>query len=211
MTELIARAIVGEEERHLVLAQEVYSDSGEPWTLFVNANHYSASRRTVEKSYYWDLSTAQEDCRERFGVRTSEWVSGDGFRFAEIFRFDYSITNQGLPQPYPLGFEGAEVVFALDKAERPDGSSTSVLNVSGNPDGLRRLAALLILCAESERYDAGFHVHLDHESATPGEPPFLASSLDVTLRAPSYLDVLKDGSFRALDLDVDSTDQPGRR
>jgi hypothetical protein len=214
MTELVARMVVDGEERHLVLVEEVYSDVGEPWTLFVNADHYGTGRRTVEKAYYWDLDAAQADCQERYGVRAKEWVAGDAVRFGQTFRFDYAVTNQGIPQPYPLGFDGAEVFFALDKAEHLDGPSTAVLNVCGNPDGLRRLAALLILCAESERYDARFHVHLDNEPDAPGERAFLTGDLDVMLRAPAYLADLKDGTFRERNADgafgdeVDENDEP---
>ena len=211
MIECVARTAVDGEERHLVLVEEVYSDAGEPWTLLVNADHYGAGRRTLAKAYYWDLAAAQADCRDRYGVRAEDWVSAEAIRFGHVFRFDYAITNQGVPQPYPLGFDGAEVVFALGEVQHPDGPSTPVLNVSGNPDGLRRLAALLLLCAESERYDAQFHVHLDREPVVPGQRPFLTSDLDVTLRAPAYLADLKDGSFRewtaAVDLG-DESDEP---
>jgi hypothetical protein len=207
MTELVARIVVDGEERHLVLVEEVYSEVGEPWTLFVNADHYGAGRRTLDKTYYWDLDSAQADCGDRFGVHIEDWVAGDAVRLGQLFRFDYAITNQGVPQPYPLGFYGAEVFFALDKSEHPDGPSTPVLNVSGNADGLRRLAALLILCAESERYDARFHVHLEREPFAPGERAFLTGELDVTLRAPTYLADLKDGTFRELNADVDLADE----
>ncbi|MFL5582236.1 MAG: hypothetical protein ACJ8AO_17855, partial [Gemmatimonadaceae bacterium] len=61
MTELVARIVVGEEERHLVLVEEGYAETGEPWTLFVNDDHYAAGRRTVEQAAYWTLAAAQAD------------------------------------------------------------------------------------------------------------------------------------------------------
>jgi hypothetical protein len=207
MTELVARTLVDGQERHLVIIEEVYSDAGEPWTLFVNADHYDVGRRTLDKAYYWDLNAAQVDCLDRYGVHAEDWLAGDGIRFPKVFRFDYSVTHQGAPQPYPREFDGAEVFFGLDKAEHADGPSTPVLNISGNPEGLRRLAALLILCAESERYDARFHVHLDRESGAPGERAFLTGDLDVTLRAPAYLADLKEGLFREQNTVVDVTDE----
>jgi hypothetical protein len=202
MTELVARTIVDGEERHLVLVEEVYSEFGEPWTLFVNADHYGAGRRTLEKAYYWGLDTAQADCRDRYGVHPEHWLAGNAVRFGELFRFDYAVTNQGVPQPYPLGFAGAEVFFAFGKVEHSNGPPIPVLNVSGNSDGFRRLAALLLLCAESERYDARFHMHLEREPVAPGERPFLTSDVDVTLRAPAYLSDLKHGLFRELSADA---------
>ena len=207
MTELIARTIVGREERHLVLVEETYSDAGEPWTLFVNANHYATGRRTVERAFYWSLAAAQADCRERYQVRVEDWVSSEAIRFGHVFQFDFAVTNQGVPQPYPLGFDGAEVLFALGGVEHPDGPPTPVLNVSGNREGLCRLAALLLLCAESDRYNARFHVHLDREPAETGERPFLTSELDVTLRAPAYLSDLKDGSFRERSAHIDVAEE----
>ncbi len=206
MTDLVAGTVIDGAERHLVLVEEVYSDSGEPWTLFVNADHYSAGRRTVAKAFYWSIDAAQADCSERFGVNPGDWAAGDAIRFAHTFRFDYAVTNKGVPQPYPLGFHGAEVFFGLDKVEHSSGSSTPVLNVSGNADGLRRLAALLILCADSDRYDARFHVHLEREPVSPDEHPFLTSDFDVTLRAPAYLAELKDGSLRELSAELDFID-----
>ncbi len=207
MTEIVARILVGSEERHLVLVEEVYADTGEPWTLFVNADHYGASRCTLERAHYWTLAAAQEDCRARFGVQTEDWMEADAIRFSHVFRFDYGVTNQGVPQPYPVGFEGGEILFRLGEVQHPDGPATPVLNVCGNAEGLRRLAALLLLCADSPRFDPGFHVHLDREPEAPGEPPFLIGDFDVTLRAPGYLSVLKDGSLREWSADVDIHEQ----
>jgi hypothetical protein len=81
----------------------------------------------------------------------------------------------------------------------------AVLSVCGNREGLRRLAALLLLCADGERYDPSFHIHLDCEPGPPREP-FFTGNIDVTLRAPVYLDVLKDGSFREWNMNVDLRD-----
>jgi hypothetical protein len=202
MTEFVARIVVGGDERHLVLVEEGYADTGEPWTLFVNADHYSAARHTLEKACYWTLAAAQADCRERFGVRPEDWVEAEAVRFAEVFRFEYAVTNQGVPQPYPLGLEGGEVLFRLGEVQHPDDAPTPVLNVCGTRDGLRRLAAMLLLCADGHRYDPGYHVHLDREPEAAGDPPFLSGDMDVTLRAPSYLAMLKDGSFREWSADV---------
>ena len=206
MTELVALIVVGGEERHLVLVEEVYADTGEPWTLFVNAEHYSVGRHTLECAYYWTLAAAQADCRDRFDVRDVDWVEAGDVRFDHNFRFEYAVTNQGIPQPYPLGFEGGEILFRLGEVLRSDAPATPVLNVCGNREGLRRLAALLLLCADGARYDPSFHIHLDCEPGPPREP-FFTGNIDVTLRAPVYLDVLKDGSFREWSMDVDLGDE----
>lgn len=216
MNELVARTVVGEEERHLILIEEVYAETGEPWTLFVNAEHYSVGRHTLEYAYYWSLAAAQADCRDRFGVRDVDWVEAGAVRFDHIFQFEHGVTNRGVPQPYPLGFEGGEVLFQLGEVLHSDTPATPVLTVCGNREGLRRLAALLLLCADGDRYDQTFHIHLDCEPGPPREP-FFTGNLDVTLRAPVYLDALKEGTFRewSMDLDVDeeeedSDDEPWR-
>ena len=215
MNELVARIVVGEEERHLVLIEAVYADTGEPWTLVVSAEHYSIGRHALEYAYYWSLAAAKADCRDRFGVRDVDWVEDGVVRFDHTFRFEYAVTNQGIPQPYPLGFEGGEVLFQLGEVLHSDTPATPVLNVCGNREGLRRLAALLLLCADGEKYDPSFHIHLDCEPGPPRESCF-TTNIDVTLRAPVYLDVLKEGTFRewTADMDVhddeDSDDEPWR-
>jgi hypothetical protein len=203
MAEFVARIVVGGDERHLVLVEEGYTDTGEPWTLFVNADHYNATRHTLEEAYYWTLAAAQADCRERFGVRPEDWIEAAAVRFAEVFHFEYAVTNQGIPQPYPVGLEGGEVLFRLGEVQHPDGAPTPVLNVCGTRDGLRRLAAMLLLCADGQRYDHEFHIHLDREPESSREPPFFTGDVDVTLRAPGFLGALKDGSFREWSADVD--------
>jgi hypothetical protein len=204
MPEWIARAVGDGGELHLVVVDEVYGDHDEPFTLFVNAEHYSAGRRTLERAYYGSLEQAQADCRARFGIEPEEWRSADDLRFEHTFRFEYGVTNQGVAQPYPLGFDAAEVLFRLGKMDHPDGPSTPVLDVVGNREGLRRLAALLLLCADGDGYDDHFHIHLDRdEPVEEDERPFLTGDIDVTIRAPVYLEALRSRSFRQWSAHVD--------
>jgi hypothetical protein len=73
---------------------------------------------------------------------------------------------------------------------------------------LKRLAALLLLCADGERYDPGFHVHLDRDDTDPGKRPYFTGDIDVTLRAPSYLAVLKADTFREWSVSIDTDNVP---
>lgn len=204
MLELVAETVIEGEARHLVLVEEVYSDDDEPFTLFVNADHYTAARRTVGRAYYWTLADAQAACLERFGVRAAEWRDAATVSFPFAFAFDFRVTERGVPQPYPAGFAGAEVVARLGEVEHPDAPPTRVLDLSGNRDGLRRLAALLLLVADGDRYDDGFHVHLEDEHAGEGrEEPFLVGDVAITLRAPSYHDVLRGRALRQWSATVD--------
>src|SRR5689334_5236656 len=180
MIELIAWKVIDGAERHFVLVEEAYSEGEEPFTLFVHADHYSAARGELERAFFNTLAEGQAYCRDKFGVATQDWQPAEGIRFRHDFAFEFAVTNRGVPQPYPLGFDEAEVVFRLGQVQHPDAPPTAVLDVCGNPAGLRQLAAWLLLCADGERYDPGFHVHLDRE-----EQEFSASDIDVTLRAPS--------------------------
>ena len=97
--------------------------------------------------------------------------------------------------------------FDSREIQHADAPATRVLNVCGNPEGLRRLAALLLLCAARQRYDPKFHVQLDREPEARGEPPFFTWDVDVTSRAPGFLDALKHGSFLEWSADVDLRDE----
>ncbi len=110
-------------------------------------------------------------------------------RLRYCFRFNYKVTQRGVPQPYPLATPNSIIVFRFSPAEDETGAVRTVLNICGTRAGLKRLAAMLVLCADSEQYDPEFHIHLE---AVKG----VETDLDVTLRAPVYLDSLRKGQFR---------------
>jgi hypothetical protein len=47
---------------------------------------------------------------------------------------------------------------------------------------------MLILCADSDKYDPEFHIHLETQQGVEAD-------MDVTIRAPVYLDRLQRGEF----------------
>jgi len=104
------------------------------------------------------------------------------------FEFEYTVTTQGVPQPYPVRPPNLRVLFRLSPAEDENGRKFSVMNICGNRDGLEYLAAMLLLCGDSAKYDPEFHVHLE------GIEGF-ETDMDVTIRAPAYLDVLDKEEF----------------
>ena len=73
------------------------------------------------------------------------------------------------------------------------------------PDQTRRAAVVAPpLAITGERYDGGFHVHLEDERAGEGrEEPFLVGDIAITLRAPSYHDVLRESALRQWRATVD--------
>jgi len=104
------------------------------------------------------------------------------------FEFDFTVTSVGIPQPYPDPPKNARILFRYSTAESDGGKQRQVLNVCGNVEGLKYLAAMLLLTADSDQYDPEFHIHLEHM-------PGVESDRDVTIRAPVYLDILKSGEF----------------
>jgi hypothetical protein len=207
MSELIASQIVNGEELHFIIFEDTFAeDDGDPFEVIVHADHYLASRRTIESVTLATLAEAQAYCRDRYGVATSAWRPHDEIRFRYEFAFDYNVSSTGVPQPHPLGFEGARIVFRLSQVEHFDEPSTPVLDISGNPEGLRRLAAELLLCADSERYDPEFHIHLDRGT------DFFSGDIDATLRAPAYFERLQQGPLLqfswSINLDEVTDDSP---
>ena len=98
------------------------------------------------------------------------------------------MSNLGVPQPYPVAPPNTHLVFRFSPAEDEDGRTTRVLNICGTREGLEYLAAMLVLCADSEKYDPLFHIHLENMEG-------VETDTEVTLRAPGYLNSLRGGSF----------------
>ncbi|MCP4608496.1 MAG: hypothetical protein GY845_07265 [Planctomycetes bacterium] len=179
MKTLIAHKKIADEDLHFILVNECYSDDGEPITLFIHVNHYSAERDERARKFFRSFEQAIEYCKQEYGIDPDEWKIQ--VRFIRDFQFEYSVTHIGVPQPYPLGFEEGQVIFRIDEEESNCGSKMKVLNICGNGSGLQRLAALLLLCAEGERYERFLHMHLEDEEG------FLLD-IPVTLRSPSYFE-----------------------
>jgi hypothetical protein len=104
------------------------------------------------------------------------------------FEFEYTVTDQGVPQPYPVKPPNSRVLFRLSPAEDDNGQKLSVLNICGNREGLEYLAAMLVLSGDSAKYDPEFHIHL-------GDMEEFETDMDVTIRAPAYLDSLDAKTF----------------
>ena len=105
-----------------------------------------------------------------------------------VFDFDFTVTTVGVPQPYPVPPRKPQILFRFTSADTDGRRKRRVLNLCGNAAGLKYLAAMLILTADSETYDPAFHVHLE---GVPG----VETDCDVTIRAPAYLEVLRSGEF----------------
>lgn len=189
--ELVAEALVDGADCRVIVSDWTEWGGDKPFEVDVFADHYSAARRSLDQVSFRSLDDALAYCLERYGVREADWRSATDVRFPETFSFESGVTNLGVPQPFPFGFEGAEVVFRLGSVEHEDEPSTPVLHVTGNREGLQRLAALLLLCADSERFDSQFHVHLEREG-----DGFISGDIDVDLRAPAYMKSFRDRIFR---------------
>ncbi len=155
--------------------------------LFVNRHHLSVKRETVFRREFGSLEEAREFCSKEYDVRANDWQIRLAFPY--VFQFDYEVTNVGVPQPVPIGFADATIVFRYSEREDFDtGEKRSALNICGSREGLRRLAAMCLLCADSASYDDSFHIHLEDLKGFEGD-------IEVTIRAPSYLGIIRSGHF----------------
>lgn len=193
MVKLIAQKTINGELLHFILVEECYSDDDEPFTLFVNEKYYSAERAERIRIYFHSREEALLYCHQEYGLEINEWE--EEFRFTYNFDFEYGVTDLGIPQPYLKSLEDGRVIFKLGQriGSRED-KTVSALNISGNRQGLQRLGALLLLCAESEQFDKTFHIHLEDLEG------FILPNFPVTLRNPSYFEEIgrskwKEGSI----------------
>lgn len=169
------------EGRPLVLVIMLY-EADLTAELVISRNHFSFKREYSFKSFN-SIKEAKTYCQETYQVRENEW--GNTPFFEKKFAFDYSVSNWGTPQPNVEGFEDAvikiEVTPATEEADDLIAQKNKV-DITGNAAGLRKLAAQLLLCADSEEYDEYFHIHLNNEK----------SNLELTLMAPNYFKANKD-------------------
>jgi hypothetical protein len=104
------------------------------------------------------------------------------------FQFDYKVKTQGVPQPYPIAEPNSRILIRFSTAEGENGRTRQVLNICGTREGLKYLAAMLVLCADSEKYDPEFHIHLEDLEE-------VETDIEVAVRAPVYLEMLRKGEF----------------
>jgi hypothetical protein len=187
--ERIARTSTGPEELCLVLIEDIAptGERDEPvCELFVNRNHFSRDREQITRAEFASVAEAQEHCLRKYGVRSADWM--DQITFAHTFQFDYTVTNMGVPQPYPIVIPNARILFRLSPAEDENGRSYQVLNICGNREGLERLAAMLVLAANSDKYDPDFHIHLEDWEG-------IETDMEATIRSPAYMECLVSQQF----------------
>ena len=150
--------------------------------LLISRDHFSAKRKYSFKSFD-SLKMAQLYCETNYNVGVSSW--GKTPIFSKKFEFNYSVSNYGTPQPQTQGFEEAVLKIEVTPATEETKdliAQHNKIEITGNPAGLRKLAAQLLLCADSEEYDEYFHIHMSSQK----------SNLELTLLAPNYFKRNKD-------------------
>ncbi len=188
MNEIVAIKEIENEELWFVIPKKLFSEGNDPFELYVYRNYLSKKRETIETAYFNSLAEAKEHCRLKYGIQDSDWKTE--IRLGYEFRFDYKVTSSGVPQPVVLGFEDAEILIRKGKVFV--GARQKIqpsINICGNREGLRQLAAMLLLAADSAQYDDSFHIHLEDRDSVD-------TDIITTIRAPGYLSILKEGSFR---------------
>jgi hypothetical protein len=187
--EWIAKCLTGHDELHLVLVEDTAPTGNadeRTCQLMVNRHHLSQDRQEIARVDFASLAEAQSYCLREYGIAPSDWRHE--VTLSHTFQFDYTITNLGVPQPCPVVSPNAKILFRFSPAEDENGRISQVLNVCGTREGMERLAAMLLLCASSDKYDPEFHIHLEREE-------LVETDLEVTIRAPLYLDTLSRGEF----------------
>lgn len=134
---------------------------------------------------FTSVEEALDYCRTKYSIETDDWRRV--LPFILDFRIEYDVTHTGTPQPVLLSPQGGELVFRVtaDPTSSPPDTSTYDLQICGTKEGLRRMAAWLLLCAESERFDLEYHRHFERGQEAEG-------NASVTLRCPTYLNILRD-------------------
>ena len=187
--EWVARSTARQEELHLVLIEDLSTTPDFPdlaCQLMVNRHHLSRDREEIARKDFTGLAQAQEYCQKEYGVAPGDWLNEITLPYK--FEFNYTLSNCGVPQPYPVASRDAEMLFRFSPAVDENGRTRSVFNICGTREGLKCLAAMLVLCADSEKYDPEFHIHLEDQ-------PSVETDIDVTIRSPAYLDALRSGKF----------------
>ncbi len=202
METLIARKVIGNEELHFVLVNDAGTDD-KPVTLLVNAHHYSSRRACRAKGHFSSIEKAITYCEEEYEVPKESWQSE--LRFSGDFHFHYRIAAVGDPRPHPLGFEGRQIVFHLGEQEDADSNTTPTLSIVGNREGLRWLAATLLLLADGERYDERLHTRLENDDEG------IFTDIPVLIHSPSYFGSLlkQTGPEGAFDFAGDAEEEEG--
>jgi hypothetical protein len=176
----------GRALQFIVLDDPIYAEEDRPFTLWVNQDHYSPQRKLIEEAHFVTFESACAYCQQRYGLgQDASW--DDEPVFERNFSFKYRVTHTGVPQPSVLDLPGSVIAFSLSKEGGLDaeGRATRTISICGNKAGLRQLAAMLLLCAESESLDPEFHIHLDN--APTDDACRVLTELPVTLRSPAYL------------------------
>lgn len=180
--ETIATTMYQGEELHFVLldhTDEMCEPGAPVCEVMVYRCHLSPEREHVFSQEFLSIAEAKEFFRKEYGVPPDDW--GLPPTFAKEFAFEYQVTNVGCAQPHPIGFDDAKIIFRLSTCDDRDGGRgpSQELDICGTKEGLRQLAAICLLCADSAQYDEFFHAHLEgHEN--------VSSNIGVTIRAPSY-------------------------
>jgi hypothetical protein len=187
--EWTAKITLNGEELYIVLIQDI-SLHNQPnalrCELMCNRNHLSSERETLWQREFADVTEAKTYCEMEYGIRDADWQ--DKITQPYRFQFDYEITNLGVPQPIPVGFDNGRLLICFANREDENGAVRQALNICGTRDGLKHLAAMCLLCADSEQYDPAFYIHLE-------DMINVETDIEITIRSPNYLEVLGSRQF----------------
>lgn len=158
--------------------------AGFPIALHIVKFLHTPKQALIAEQEFVSVEEAMDFCRRKYSIEKGEWQSIAPFTLD--LHIEYGLTHTGTPQPvlsYPQGGAIAFRVTENPRGSNPDGSPYD-LEICGTREGLRRLAAWLVVCAESEHFDAEYHHHFENGTETEG-------NTSVTIRSPQYLNILR--------------------
>lgn len=156
-----------------------YADTAGSVVLHVVRHLRQPGQEFLEEHAFQSLDEALAFCERQYGVLPGHWQ--DVLPLNATFSFQYQVTHLGTPQPILICTNPGKIQFQVDRVNEGEASGATPyqLNISGDRDGLRRLAALFWLAAESENLDREYHQHLDVSDHVLG-------NVNVIIRGPGY-------------------------
>lgn len=157
----------------VLLDDPLYAPTAGSVVLHVVRHLRKPGQELIDGRTFESLDGALAFCEHKYGVLPDNWQ--DVLPVNATFSYKYEVTHLGTPQPILVFAYPGKIQFLVDTANEDVASDVTSyqLHICGDRDGLRRLAALLLLAADSEALDKHYHGHLDATDDVVGNASML--------------------------------------